>query len=946
MKITRSLSLLWILCSITYTAYSEIPAGYYYLADGKSKAELKTALHNIIKQGKFLEYGSGEGHTWEGFFRTDRRDDGSVWDMYSSEVRHFDGYSSIKGMHIEHSFPKSWWGAYENYAYRDLFHLYPADGSANSSKNNFPLGEMAGTPGFDNGVSQTGKNGFGDYYSGTAFEPADEYKGDFARSYFYVVTAYEEMADLWQSPMLDNNTYPVWKKWAIDLLLKWHRQDPVSPKERDRIEAVYNIQGNRNPFIDYPDLAEYIWGKDTLSVYHFPEETEPFLASPAKGTRIDMGATVQQYPLKTDIWIQGANLTENVTVGWQNGNAGLSASQNTISKEDAISGCNLEIRFSAMNVEVARDTLLLMDGGLSDTLKVPVTAVAVSGFRLLESSNTSATGGTLNWVNYPSVTDYRLSLYQGDIAAGNLIISAYIEGSSYNKAIEIYNGTGRDVDLSAYSLRKQNNGRGDFGDDCPLKGILAAGKSFLVVNTQCSTELSALASQKVGGEYSVMNFNGNDAVALCWEGMMIDMVGIPDMQQDWGKDVSLYRKSNVTHPALDFNWEEWSVSDIDDILGLGKHIMELQSEQHPLWTNVSAGTGVSYTVKGLKPGTTYTCRAEAVTANSSIPASNTVQLRTQELEAPQILEPSDVAGTSFTANWEEVAEAGSYQLNLYTIIPGETIKNTQPFDEIGASGKPLPEGWTGTVSGRYTAEASSGKAIPSVSFQNMDEWLQTCNYPGVVTSLSFMYRFPSSGAGSYFTVEQLTSGGWMPLDTIEYENTKKQIATYDNIPADREVSAFKFTYKKTKGNLAIDDVEVSYIRSDISYVHKDIPANGTSYRFTGLQSKTAYYYQVRSVWGENIFSVWTSPMKATTEEASGVEVLHGKSPVKILNYMNELYISGLSGNETISVYTLSGSCISRVNVRTQIYKLPLPVSGIYIIQIKNTDKTYNFKVIK
>lgn len=94
-------------------------------------------------------------------------------------------------------------------------------------------------------------------------------------------------------------------------------------------------------------------------------------------------------------------------------------------------------------------------------------------------------------------------------------------------------------------------------------------------------------------------------------------------------------------------------------------------------------------------------------------------------------------------------------------------------------------------------------------------------------------------------------------------------------------------------------------------VHKDIPANGTSYRFTGLQPKTAYYYQVRSVWGENIFSVWTSPMKATTEEASGVEVLHGKSPVKILNYMNELYISGLSGNETISVYTLSGSCISR-----------------------------------
>ena len=193
-------------------AGAAIPAGYYYAADGKSGAALKTALHEIVSSMHTLSYGSGEGATWEGFSRTDRRPDGSVWDMYSGEVRYFDGFKAVEGMHIEHSFPKSWWGAYENNAYRDLHHLFPADGSANSSKNNLPLGEVTGTPGFDNGYSKIGTNGFGTDYIDRCFEPADEYKGDFARAYFYVVTAYENLYDYWQSPMVDNNTYPVWKE--------------------------------------------------------------------------------------------------------------------------------------------------------------------------------------------------------------------------------------------------------------------------------------------------------------------------------------------------------------------------------------------------------------------------------------------------------------------------------------------------------------------------------------------------------------------------------------------------------------------------------------------------------------------------------------------------------------------------------------------------------------
>jgi hypothetical protein len=278
----------------TSVLLAAVPSGYYYFVKNKKKAELKTAIHTYCGPLKEFDYGGGAGFTWEGFFSTDRRADSTVIDMYSNTVRKQTSFSAVTGMHIEHSFPKSWWGAYPNNAYKDLFHLYPADASANESKNNLPLGEVTGTPTFDNGVTKTGFNGFGTAYADKCFEPANEFKGDFARSYFYIASVYENLAPLMQSPMVINSsTYPFWKPWAIDLLLKWNKQDPVSAKELTRIEAVYALQGNRNPFIDYPDLAEYIWGKDTANVFPFPTETEPFLAAPRRGMKLDFGVILQ-----------------------------------------------------------------------------------------------------------------------------------------------------------------------------------------------------------------------------------------------------------------------------------------------------------------------------------------------------------------------------------------------------------------------------------------------------------------------------------------------------------------------------------------------------------------------------------------------------------------------------------------------------------------------------
>ena len=237
--------------------FAQVPANYYNLAVGKKNAELKTALHQTIKPHPGLEYYSSS----TSFRSTDWHPDGYFWDMYSSNKR-----TSWSGMNREHNMPKSWWSTNpeSSVAYSDLHNLYPSDATANSAKSNYPLGIVGSKPSFSNGVVKVGSSSYPGY-PGVVFEPANEYKGDFARDYMYMVTCYEDYSTNWRSTgttsMLSNNTYPVFKPYAINLLMEWSRNDPVSEKEINRNNAVYKLQGNRNPYVDFPVLSEYVWGK-------------------------------------------------------------------------------------------------------------------------------------------------------------------------------------------------------------------------------------------------------------------------------------------------------------------------------------------------------------------------------------------------------------------------------------------------------------------------------------------------------------------------------------------------------------------------------------------------------------------------------------------------------------------------------------------------------------
>lgn len=247
--------------AINRKTLAEYAAGLY----GKKKAELKTAVYNLITPQTVLEYGSGAGHTWSGFYTTDRNADNSCIDRYSNDVRYFTSTTnSISGMNIEHSFPKSWWGGTENNAYKDLFNLMPCEAKINTSKSNYGMGVVTNVN-TDNGCTKVGK-GTGGSSTINLWEPADKWKGDFARGYMYMATAHQNLCSKYTAEglnSLEKDTWPTLQKWAYTLYLQWSKEDKVSQMETDRNNAVYAIQSNRNLFVDFPTLAEYVWGDST-----------------------------------------------------------------------------------------------------------------------------------------------------------------------------------------------------------------------------------------------------------------------------------------------------------------------------------------------------------------------------------------------------------------------------------------------------------------------------------------------------------------------------------------------------------------------------------------------------------------------------------------------------------------------------------------------------------
>ncbi len=330
----KKLLLILVAFGMTVGANAGFKAGYYDKMNGKSGAALKAAAKECVQKHNTLGYYELPNY-WQYSDVYPQLVNGNKrwWDMYSDAVyliqRGQSGKSSFSAnkMQREHSVPKSWWkqnGSVEyTPAYSDMWNLYPSDGAANQAKLNYPLGYTASTS-FNNGVTKVGaaRTGYGGG-SRNVFEPDDEYKGDFARAYMYVATVYDDIN--WViNYMYNKEAYPTLVPWAKEMLLQWCRMDPVDQKEIDRNNVVEQYQGNRNPFVDFPELAEYIWGTRTTETFYVKDQEgsdptppitgDPEITAPVNGEALDFGQVAIGANETRVLQIVGKNLTSSLSV--------------------------------------------------------------------------------------------------------------------------------------------------------------------------------------------------------------------------------------------------------------------------------------------------------------------------------------------------------------------------------------------------------------------------------------------------------------------------------------------------------------------------------------------------------------------------------------------------------------------------------------------------------
>lgn len=269
MKIkSLNISIIAFALMISTITNAQIPTGYYNSALGLTGNPLKIALHNIIKNHTQISYNA----LWTAYKKTDVKSNGKVWDMYSdipsgtppyvfTFVTDQCGSYANEGdcYNREHSWPQSWFNSVTG-PVSDLFHVYPTDGKVNGLRSNYPYGNVSvPTSTTLNGGKLGPSANLG--YSLTVFEPIDDYKGDLARTYFYMSTRYYGEDSGWSTSDATNKATIL--PWQVNVLLQWHHQDPVSAKEIARNDSVYyKFQNNRNPFIDNPQWADSIWKID------------------------------------------------------------------------------------------------------------------------------------------------------------------------------------------------------------------------------------------------------------------------------------------------------------------------------------------------------------------------------------------------------------------------------------------------------------------------------------------------------------------------------------------------------------------------------------------------------------------------------------------------------------------------------------------------------------
>ncbi|MFN3271582.1 MAG: endonuclease [Cloacibacterium caeni] len=425
MKI-KNLLIVGLLFSVA-NIFAQIPTGYYDGTAGLSGAALKTKLWEIIKNS---HQDKGYDGLWTAYYTTDRdkyyEKDNSLLDMYSEKPTSTDSYNFTLGSNQcgnynsegdcynrEHTIPQS--SFKDGYPMRsDVHHVLPTDGYVNNKRGTYPYGVVASSSWTSTNGSKLGSSAVNGY-SGTVFEPIDEFKGDFARIIFYFATRYENIISNVSFPMFGDSAYPGISSWSLPMLLQWHTNDPVSEKEIDRNNAAYTYQGNRNPFIDHPEYVALIWGSTTPDT-EAPSTPTNLIVTGSTSSTISLSWTastdniiVAAYDIYVDGTLKTSSSSNSITVTGLNPSTTYSF---YVKARDAAG--NLSTQSNSVN-----GTTTASSGG-----ETPPTSCGTENFESIPTASSSYTTNTwtnngITWTAVDSRTDQTIN----------------------NKAITVRNGT-------------------------------------------------------------------------------------------------------------------------------------------------------------------------------------------------------------------------------------------------------------------------------------------------------------------------------------------------------------------------------------------------------------------------------------------------------------------------------------------------------------------------
>lgn len=539
-------------------SFGQIPSGYYSAATGTGYT-LKTQLYNKIK----AHTDRGYAGLWTTYATSDRdnqyENDNSIIDMYSENPTGVDPYKftlstnqcgtySVEGncYNREHVIPQSTFNSAAPMV-SDAHHIPPTDGKVNGIRSNYPHGNVATASTTTRNGSKLGTSAVSGY-SGTVFEPINEFKGDIARIYFYFATRYENTISGYAFDMFNGTSNQVFTTAFLNMLKTWHTNDPVSAREIARNNAIYARQGNRNPFIDRPEFVAAIWG----------------------GTPSGGGIDTVAPSIPTALTV-GTKTTTSIALSWN-------ASTDNI----GITGYNI-YQGTMLATTVTSTSAIITGLTTSTTYSFSIKAKDTAGNLSASSAVVSA---TTNAISTSTSTE--------------LFFTEYVEGSSNNKALELTNKTASSINLSLYSIKKQSNGAGAWSTGITLSGTLPTNGKFVIVNSSIASTCYAKTTANLSTTSTEMTFNGNDAIGLFKNGTLIDLIGtFNGGTVNFSIDETMRRKSSVTAPTITFNKaNQWDVFTTDTCSGVGtrlgnvngiKEIKDLTNIDFNLFPNPSNG---------------------------------------------------------------------------------------------------------------------------------------------------------------------------------------------------------------------------------------------------------------------------------------------------------------------------------------------------------------------